>query len=75
LIHAKPPRRKQLVSDPREGGRAAMKSIQRIGSQGAIFLPDVIMMADKAEGHAQKSARVRRMGPVGRWLPCWDHGF
>ena len=33
--------------------RAAMKSIQRFGPQGAIFVPDIIILAEKKENCVQ----------------------
>ena len=38
-----------LRDDTPEVRRAAMRAIQRLGPQGAIFLPDIILLAEKKE--------------------------
>ncbi len=52
--------------------RAAMKSIQRLGPQGAIFVPDIIMLAEKKENLRTVERMLRRFeraGPDVRSLP------
>jgi HEAT repeat protein len=52
--------------------RAAMKSIQRFGPQGAIFVPDIIMLAEKKENLRSVERMLRRFeraGPDVRSLP------
>jgi HEAT repeat protein len=63
---------KALRDSKTEVRRAAMKSIQRFGPQGAIFLPDIIMMAEKKENLRSVERMLRRFeraGPDTRSLP------
>ena len=49
-----------------------MKGIQRIGPQGAIFVPDIILMAENKENLRQVERALRRFeraGPDVRSLP------
>ena len=52
--------------------RAAMKGIQRMGPQGAIFVPDIILMAQNKENLRQVERALRRFeraGPDVRSVP------
>ena len=52
--------------------RAAMRSIQRFGPQGAIFIPDIILLAEKKENLRSVERMLRRFeraGPDVRSLP------
>jgi HEAT repeat protein len=52
--------------------RVAMRSIQKLGSQGAIFIPDIILMAEKKENLRSVERMLRRFersGPDVRSLP------
>jgi hypothetical protein len=70
-----------LRDDAFEVRRAGMRAIQRLGPDGAIFLPDLIMLADRKENlrAAQRLLRrFERSGPDVRTLPeliqQLDHG-
>ena len=63
---------KALRDSKTEVRRAAMKSIQRFGPQGAIFVPDIIMMAEKKENLRSVErmlCRFQLAGPDTRSLP------
>ena len=45
--------------------RAAMKAIQRLGSDGAIFVPDIILMAEKKENVRLVERMLRRFERAG----------
>jgi HEAT repeat protein len=52
--------------------RAALKSIQRFGPQGAIFVPDIILMAENKDNLRSVERMLRRFeraGPDERSLP------
>jgi HEAT repeat protein len=52
--------------------RVAMRSIQKLGPQGAIFIPDIILMAEKKENIRSVERMLRRFertGPDVRSLP------
>jgi HEAT repeat protein len=68
--------RPQLVSALRdeksEVRRAATRAIQRLGPQGAIFLPDIILLAEKKENLRSVERMLRRFEgarPDARSLP------
>jgi HEAT repeat protein len=63
---------KALRDDKLEVRRAAMRSIQRLGPQGVIFVPDLILMAEKTENRRSVERLLRRferIGPDVRSLP------
>jgi HEAT repeat protein len=63
---------KALRDNNAEVRRAAMKSIQRLGSAGAIFVPDIILMAEKKENARLVERTLRRFdrgGADARSLP------
>src|SRR5207253_8136015 len=52
--------------------RAAMRAIQRLGPDGAIFLPDIILLAQRKENLRSVERLLRRFerrGPDVRSLP------
>jgi HEAT repeat protein len=52
--------------------RAAMRAIQRLGPQGAIFVPDIIALAEKKENRTSVERMLRRFeaaGPDARSVP------
>jgi HEAT repeat protein len=49
-----------LKDDKQEVRRAAMKAIQRLGPQGAIFIPDIILLAEKKENLRAVERMLRR---------------
>jgi hypothetical protein len=59
-----------------KAGRTSMEAIR-----SATIVPARAMNLDqgaertKPKGHAQQSASARRLGSVGRWIPCQDHGL
>ena len=57
---------KALRDSKTEVRRAAMKSIQRFGPQGAIFVPDIIMLAEKKENLRSVERMLRRFERAGR---------
>lgn len=63
---------KALRDDSSEVRRAASRAIQRQGSQGAIFLPDIILLAESKENFKSVERLLRsfeRTGPDVRSLP------
>jgi HEAT repeat protein len=61
-----------LRDDKTEVRRAALKSIQRFGPQGAIFVPDIILMAENKDNLRSVERTLRRFeraGPDVRSLP------
>ncbi|QEH36199.1 putative lyase [Aquisphaera giovannonii] len=56
---------KVLRDDSPEVRRAASRAIQRLGPQGALFIPDIILMAEKKET-AQAAERMLRRFERGR---------
>jgi HEAT repeat protein len=61
-----------LRDDKTEVRRAAMKAIQRFGPQGAIFIPDIIVLAGGKEPLRTVERSLRRFerrGPDARSLP------
>ncbi len=64
---------KALRDDKMEVRRAAMKGIQRLGPEGAIFIPDIILLAEKKENLRSVERTLRRFesggGPDVRSLP------
>jgi HEAT repeat protein len=63
---------KALRDDKTEVRRAATRAIQRLGPQGAIFVPDIILMAAKKENQRSVDRLLRpfeRTGPDVRSLP------
>jgi HEAT repeat protein len=61
-----------LKDEKIEVRRAAMKSIQRLGPQGVIFVPDIILLAAKKENQRSVDRLLRpfeRSGPDVRSLP------
>ena len=63
---------KALRDDKPEVRRAAMRAIQRLGPQGAIFIPDIILLAEKKENLRSVERMLRRFersGPDVRSLP------
>ena len=69
---ARPHLAKALRDDSSEVRRAAMGAIQRLGTQGSLFVPDIILLAQKKENlrSAQRLLRrFERTGPDVRSLP------
>ncbi len=63
---------KALNDKTSEVRRAAMKAIQKYGPQGAIFVPDIIMLAQRKENIRAVERMLRRFertGPDARSLP------
>jgi HEAT repeat protein len=63
---------KALRDDKTEVRRAAMRAIQRLGPQGAIFVPDIILLAGSTENLRSVERLLRpfeRSGPDIRSLP------
>lgn len=63
---------KALRDDAPEVRRAAMSAIQRLGPQGAIFIPDLILLVEReedSEGIRRSLRRFERRGPDVRSLP------
>jgi HEAT repeat protein len=61
-----------LRDDKPEVRRAAMRSIQRFGPQGTIFVPDIILLAEKNENRRiveRMLRRFERTGPDVRSVP------
>jgi HEAT repeat protein len=61
-----------LRDDQSDVRRVALRSIQKFGPQGAIFIPDIIMMAEKKENRRSVERTLRRFertGPDPRSLP------
>ena len=61
-----------LRDDQSEVRRVAMRSIQKLGPQGAIFIPDIILMAehkDNLRSVERMLRRFERAGPDVRSLP------
>ncbi len=63
---------KALRDDKSEVRRAAMRAIQRLGPQGAIFIPDIILLAAGKEPQRTVERSLRRFerrGPDVRSIP------
>ena len=63
---------KALRDDKSEVRRVAMRSIQKLGPQGALFIPDIILMAenkDNLKSVERMLRRFERAGPDVRSLP------
>ncbi len=63
---------KALRDDKPEVRRAASRAVQRLGPQGAILIPDIIMLADRKENVRSTERLLRRFertGPDARSLP------
>lgn len=63
---------KALRDDKPEVRRAASRAVQRLGPQGAILIPDIIMLADRKENLRSAERLLRRFersGPNARSLP------
>ncbi len=63
---------KALRDDKPEVRRAASRAVQRLGPQGAILIPDIIMLADRKENLRSAERLLRRFersGPDARSLP------
>jgi len=63
---------KALRDQKAEVRRAATRSIQRLGSDGALFVPDIIMLAENKENFRSVERLLRRFersGPDVRSLP------
>jgi HEAT repeat protein len=56
---------KALLDESPEVRRAASRAIQRLGPQGAIFIPDIILLAEKRE-NARLAERMLRRFERGR---------
>jgi hypothetical protein len=66
------PLAKALRDEHSEVRRAATRAIQRMGPQGAIFVPDIILLAEKKENLRSVDRLLRRFertGPDPRSLP------
>ena len=66
------PLARALRDDKPEVRRAATKAIQRLGPAGAIFIPDIISLAEKKENQRTVERTLRRFessGPDVRSLP------
>jgi HEAT repeat protein len=63
----------KALRDPKtEVRRVALRSIQKLGPQGAIFIPDIILMAEHKENLRSVERTLRRFeraGPDARSLP------
>jgi HEAT repeat protein len=63
---------KALRDDKSEVRRVAMRSIQKLGPQGAVFIPDIILMAEQKDNLRSVERMLRRFeraGPDVRSLP------
>ncbi len=63
---------KALRDDKSEVRRAAMRSIQKLGPQGAIFVPDIILLAENKDNLRSVERMLRRFeraGPDVRSVP------
>jgi HEAT repeat protein len=63
---------KALRDDKAEVRRAAMRAIQKLGPQGAIFVPDIILLAESKENRRSVERSLRRFeskGPDVRSIP------
>jgi HEAT repeat protein len=63
---------KALRDDSIEVRRAAMRSIQRLGPEAAVFLPDIILLAERTENLRSIQRLLRRFersGPAAQSLP------
>ena len=56
---------KALSDDKTEVRRAATRAIQRLGPQGAIFVPDIILLAEKSENLRSVERMLRRFERTG----------
>ncbi len=68
----RPPLSKALHDKKLEVRRAAMRSIQRLGPQGSIFVPDIILLAEDKQNLRSVERLLRRFersGPDARSVP------